>query len=247
MSRTGQVLEGSLDASPAKVGASPTPTTESNPLPPSPPHHTAETPRSPYSLQTPNSPLMLQAPSTLQTSNSHLPIAAVPLAVAGTPPTTPLDKGKRVLTISSEDEDSDVGPTYKRRRTNRIFYSRSPSPPHGGSLMNNPPSATSPSPQTVQEEGVVESVPLPTPTPTPAPAAPTPTPELMEIPPPIRQLMRGFNERLSPGEPSGVRRSEGMPYYLGPSWSSPLNGAPKQSPRLMRHAPSKPSNRKWLP
>ncbi len=29
------------------------------------------------------------------------------------------------------------------------------------------------------------------------------------------QLMRGFNEKLSPGEPSGVPRSEGMPYYLG--------------------------------
>ena len=27
--------------------------------------------------------------------------------------------------------------------------------------------------------------------------------------------MRGFNEKLSPGEPSGVPRSEGMPYYLG--------------------------------
>jgi len=29
------------------------------------------------------------------------------------------------------------------------------------------------------------------------------------------QLMRGFNEKLPPGEPSGVPRSEGMPYYLG--------------------------------
>ena len=29
------------------------------------------------------------------------------------------------------------------------------------------------------------------------------------------QLTRGFNERLSPGESSGVPRSEGMPYYLG--------------------------------
>jgi len=102
-----------------------------------------------------------------------------------------------VLTISSEDEDSDVGPAYKRRRTNRIVYSRSPSPPHGGSLMNNPPNATSPSPSpsplTVQEEGVLESVPLPTPTPTPTPiptptptptpAAPTPALELIAIPP----------------------------------------------------------------
>ena len=29
------------------------------------------------------------------------------------------------------------------------------------------------------------------------------------------QLMRGFNERLSPGESSGGPRSKGMPYYLG--------------------------------
>jgi len=118
-----------------------------------------------------------------------------------------------VLTISSEDEDWNVGPAYKRRRTNRIVYSRSPSLPHVGSLLNNPPSATSPTPQIVQEEGVEECAPPPVPTPTPT--APTPTPELMEIPPPIRQLMRGFNERLSLGEPSGVKRTEGMPYYLG--------------------------------
>jgi len=107
-----------------------------------------------------------------------------------------------VLTISSEDEDSDVGSAYKRRRTNRIVYSHSLSPPHGGSLMNNPSSATSPSPQTVQEEGVVEFVPLPTPT----PAAPTPTPEPLEIPLPIRQLMRGFTDRSSPGSFSGDNR-----------------------------------------
>ena len=64
----------------------------------------------------------------------------------------------------------------------------------------------------------MESVPLPrripTPTPTPTPAAPTPALELIAIPPPIMQLMRGFNERLSPGESSRVPRSEGMPYYL---------------------------------
>ena len=64
---------------------------------------------------------------------------------------------------------------------------------------------------------MVESVPLPTPTPTPTPtpAAPTLTPKLIAIPPPIMQLMRGFNERLSSGESYGVPQSEGMPYYLG--------------------------------
>ena len=29
------------------------------------------------------------------------------------------------------------------------------------------------------------------------------------------QLMRGFNDKTSPGEPSGTPRSEGMPYYMG--------------------------------
>ena len=29
------------------------------------------------------------------------------------------------------------------------------------------------------------------------------------------QLMRGFNDKMSPGEPSGFPRSEGMPYYMG--------------------------------
>jgi len=81
--------------------------------------------------------------------------------------------------------------------------------------MDNPPSATSSPQQAVQEEGVVESAPLPTPTPTPAPAAPTPTQELLEIPPPIRQLMRGFTDRSTPESSSGENRREGMPYYLG--------------------------------
>ena len=92
-----------------------------------------------------------------------------------------------------------------------------------GVYEGQPPSATSPPRQTVQYEGVVESMPLPVaiPTPTPTstttttPTAPTTTLELIAIPPPIMQLMRGFNERLSPGESSGVPRSEGMPYYLG--------------------------------
>jgi len=58
---------------------------------------------------------LVQVLHTAEKPNSPPPIAAVPLAVANTPPTAPLDKGKRVLTISSEDEDSDVGPANKRR------------------------------------------------------------------------------------------------------------------------------------
>jgi len=190
----------------AEAGASNIPPVESNPPSSSPPL-TTQTPNSLPILQTSNSP------PTLQTPNSPPPITAVPLAVANTPATAPLDKGKGVLHISSEDEDSDVGPAYKRRRTNRIVYSRPHSPPHGGSLMDNPPNATSPPQQAVPDEGVVESAPLPTPT--PPPVAPTRTPELLEIPPPIRQLMRGFNDKLSPGSFPGENRREGMPYYMG--------------------------------
>jgi len=29
------------------------------------------------------------------------------------------------------------------------------------------------------------------------------------------QLMRGFNDKTSPGKPSGVPRSKGMPYNMG--------------------------------
>jgi len=115
-------------ATSAKAGASSTRITESNP-PPSPTLHTAQTPNSPYSLQTPNSPP---------------PIAAVPLAVAANLTPTPLDKGKGVLVAPFDDEDSGEGQVFKRRTTNRVISSRSPSPQHGESLRDNPPSGTSP-------------------------------------------------------------------------------------------------------
>jgi len=40
----------------------------------------------------------------------------VPLAVASTPAPAPLDKGKRVLEILFDDEDSDGGVVFKRRK-----------------------------------------------------------------------------------------------------------------------------------
>ncbi|XP_068503956.1 SH3 domain-containing protein C23A1.17-like [Phaseolus vulgaris] len=221
-------LKARLDAQSTKVGASITSPLKSNSSPPSLPPRSSGTPSSPH--QTPNSPLSSEAPSTaqtphsppiIQTPHSPPPIAAIPLAAASVPSTAP-DKGKRVLTVSSDDDASDVGPAYKRRRTNRVVHSRSPTPPHGGSVRENPSSATSSLCQSVQNEGVVESMPLPAPIPTPPPpsatpipTAPTTIPGLIAIPPPIMQLMRGFNDKTSPGEPSGTPRSEGMPYYMG--------------------------------
>ena len=139
-------------ATSAKVGASSTPITESN-LPPSPTPHTAQTPNSPHSLQTPNSPP---------------PIVAVPLDVAANLTPTPLDKGKGVLVVPSDDEGSGEGQVFKRRRTNRVITSRSASPQREESLRENPPSATSPPPQAGQEEGA-ESTPLQTQTAAQAP------------------------------------------------------------------------------
>jgi len=175
-----------------KAGASSAPITESN-LPPSPTPHTAQTPNSPHSLQTPNSPP---------------PIVVVSLAVAANLTPAPLDKGKGVLVVPSDDEGSGEGQVFKRRRTNRVVNSRSASPQRGESLRDNPPSATSPPPQIGQEEGA-ESIPLPTQT-----ASQAPAPKVLTIPPAIMQLMRGFNEK-SPGSSSGEAKKEGMPYYMG--------------------------------
>jgi len=73
--------------------------------------------------------------------------------VANTSTPAPLDKGKGVLIVPSDNEGSGQGQVFKRRRTNRVISSRSISPQHGGSLKDNPPSATSPTQQLGQEEG----------------------------------------------------------------------------------------------
>ncbi|XP_068504595.1 uncharacterized protein [Phaseolus vulgaris] len=119
-----------------------------------------------------------------------------------------LDKGKSVLMVLSDDEGSDEGQVFKRRRTDRVISSCSASSQHGGAIRDNPPSATSPTPQIGQEEGA-ESTPQPTQTVPQAPA-----PEVLTIPPAIMQLMSGFNERSS-GSSSGEAKKEGMPYYMG--------------------------------
>jgi len=205
------VLAKALKAARAtKAGASTVPAADPN-LPlssPSPTSTTTETPLGPSSPP-------LRSPQTLQTPNSPPPIAAVPLVVASSPAPAPCDKGKRVLEILSDDEDSDGGVFFKRRKAARVPILPAASPQGGESFRDNPPSATSPQPVTVQE-----SAPPPPPAEVSAvpasvsavPASVSAAPDLIAIPPPIMHLMRGFNGGLMP---KGSDRKEGMPFYLG--------------------------------
>ena len=103
------------EARAAKAGASSTPAAD--PVPPPtlspPPPITAEAPFS----SPPSSP---HSPASLQTPSSPPAIAAVPLAAASSPAPTPLDKGKRVLEILSDDEDSEGVAPFKRRKSARV-------------------------------------------------------------------------------------------------------------------------------
>ena len=152
-------------------------------------------------------------PPQIQTPGSPPPIAAVPLAVATSPSPTPLDKGKRVLVVSSDDEDSGGGLVFKRRRAARAPTPQAASPQGGSSPMDNPPGASFPIATTVQgEEG-----------------------DVISLPPPIMQLLRGFNGEDMPESPD---RREGMPYYLGAflavvlDWRTQARNAAWQSHRL---------------
>ncbi|XP_068466342.1 uclacyanin-3-like [Phaseolus vulgaris] len=126
------------EARAAKAGASFTPAAD--PVPPPtlspPPPVTAEAPSNP----SPSSP---PGPEALPTPNSPPPIAAVPLAAASSPAPTPLDKGKRVLEILSDDEDSKGVAPFRRRKSARVPLSVEASPQGGNPFMDNPPSATS--------------------------------------------------------------------------------------------------------
>ena len=71
------------------------------------------------------------SPQPLQTPGSPPPIAAVPLVVASSPAPTPLGKGKRVLEILSDDEDSDGVVFFKRRKPARVPVVPTASPREG--------------------------------------------------------------------------------------------------------------------
>jgi len=205
------VLAKALKAARAtKAGASTVPAADPNLTSSSP----SPTPTTTSTLLGPSSPPP-RSPQTLQTPNSPPPIAAVPLAVASSPAPAPLDKGKRVLEILSDDEDSDGGLVFKRRKAARVPTLPAASPQGGESFKDNPPSATSPQPTTVQEEkgDGAESAPSPPPAEASAVSASvSAAPDLIAIPPPIMHLMRGCNGGLMP---EGSDRKEGMPFYLG--------------------------------
>ena len=125
------------------------------------------------------------------------------------------EKGKRVLEILSDDEDSDGGLVFKRRRAARVPTPPATSPQGGNSLRDNPPSASSPIPTMVQGErgDGADSAPTPTLAGTSvAPATSVAAPDVISMPPPIMHFLRGFNGEPMPENPD---KREGMPFYMG--------------------------------
>ena len=157
------------EARAAKAGISSAPAAD--PVPPPtlspPPSITAEAPPS----SSPSSP---HSPEALQASGSPLPIAAVPVAAASSPAPTPLDKGKQVLEILSDDEDSEGVAPFKRRKSVQVPLLLEASPKGGNPFMDDPPSATSLPPATVQEEGGEGAESAPPPPPVEVSASPAP-------------------------------------------------------------------------
>jgi len=130
-----------------------------------------------------------------------MPLALVEAATSS----APLDKGKRVVEVVSDDEDSAEGQVFKRQRTQHApqTVTSATSSSHGAeSLREDPPSATSP-PQPMNLEG--EAATEPTSVPPPAP----------ELPLPMQDSLRGFLGRASPrGQAEGPQR-ESLYYYMG--------------------------------
>jgi len=156
-------------------------------------------------------------------SVSPPPIAAVPLAMASTPAPARPNKGKMVLVIDSDSEDSGVALVSNKRRAAGVPALTAASPGGGSSLRDDPPSATSPPPQTVQEEQEEGADSIPPPLPlreaakasdsAPPASVPASTSRGPRIPRPIhRELTQGFTEGMSPTDP---RKGGGKPYYMG--------------------------------
>jgi len=194
--RLAQALKTKGEAAPKGAGDSTHPTSE--PAPTSPTSRPQNIPNT-----TPDQ--SLPSPNATHPPSSPPPIAEVPLTMAGTTTTpAPLDKGKGVVVVpSQDDEDNEDGQVFKRRRTNKVVASPSSSSHDAESLREHPPSATPPSHQMVLE-GRVE---IETAQTTPAPAP--------ELPRPIQELPRGYLHRVSSGGQSEEVKKEGMNYYLG--------------------------------
>jgi len=88
------------------------------------------------------------APPTNQVVPSPTPLApivAIPLAIVRASPTSaPLEKGKRVVEITSDDEDTMEGPCFKRRKAAVVVTSHSSFARCPASFRDHPPSASSP-------------------------------------------------------------------------------------------------------
>ena len=113
---------------------------------------------------------------------------AAKAGASSTPAPTPLGKGKRVLEILSDDEDSEGVAPFKRRKSAWVPLLPEASPQGGNPFMDDPPSATSLPPTTVQEEGGEGAESAPPPPPVGVSASPAPVaaaPDLIAIPPPI--------------------------------------------------------------
>jgi len=84
----------------------------------------------------------LPSPNATHPPTSPPPIVAVPLTMVETATTlAPLDKGKGVVMVpSDDDEDSADGQVFKRRRTTKVVTSNSSSIHGAESLREHPPS-----------------------------------------------------------------------------------------------------------
>jgi len=137
--RLAQILKSKGGASSYGVGDSTPPTSATAPTSPNSCLQYLPTP------STPPTQLSLDQPP-----NSPPPIVAMPLALVETATSSaPLDKGKMVVEVTSDDdEDSAEGQVFKRQRTTQHApqtVASATSSSHGAeSLREDPPSATSP-------------------------------------------------------------------------------------------------------
>ena len=150
---------------------------------------------------------------------------------------SPPDKGKRVVEVVSDDEDSAEGQVFKRQRTQHApqTVTSATSSTHGAeSLREDPPSATSP-PQPMNLEGGVETEPTGVPPPAP------------ELPLPMQDSLRGFLGRASPVTKLKAPRGKVYITIWAPSCLAPIPGICRLELRLSNPPPFKHWKRKSPP
>ncbi|XP_068476882.1 eisosome protein 1-like [Phaseolus vulgaris] len=158
----------------------------------------------PQPATTPTTPTTQASPHPLPSSPP--PIVVVPLALVEVGASSaPLEKGKRVVEVVSDDEDSTERQVFKRQRTQhapQMVTSATSSSHRAESLREDPPSATSP-PQSVHQERGFEAEPVGV-----LPPAP-------ELPLPMQESLRGFLSMGSTGSQTEEPQRESMYYYMG--------------------------------